>query len=68
MEGTTNESLHSGRDTPNIRYPNEGKDKDHSKQSDINRHQFTTLDGRDQNAEEENNDLGFSLPAAKTFD
>ena len=38
-----NEGLHSGRDpNTNTRYANECKDKVHSKQSDMNRQEFTT--------------------------
>ena len=62
------ESLHRRRDIPNIRYVNEGKDKAPSKQSDINKQEFTTLDGREQNAEEDYDDLGLSLLATETID
>ena len=68
LEVAKNESLHSRTDTPNISYVNEGKDKVHSKQSDMNRQEYQTLDSRGQNAEEDNDYLGLSFPAAKTID
>ena len=49
-----------------MRYANKGKDKVHSKQSDMNRQEFTTLDSRGHDADEDNDNLGSSLPAAKT--
>ena len=61
-------NLHSEGDIPNLRYANEGKDKVHPKQGDKNRQEVTTLDSKGKNVEEDDDDLGLSLPVAKTFD
>ena len=42
-----------------------GKDKVHSKQSDMNRNEFTTEDSRGQNAEEDNDNSGLSYQQLK---
>ena len=68
LEVSKNESLYSGRDIPNIRYANEIKDKGHSKQSDVNRQEYTILDSSGQNAEEDNDNLGLTFLTAKTID
>ena len=47
---------------------NEGKNKAHSKQSDINRQEFSTLESRGQKAEEDYDNLDLSLLRAKTID
>ena len=52
------------RDSPNIKYTNICKDKIQSKQRDMSRQGFTSLARRGQNAEEDNDDLCLSLPAA----
>ena len=62
------ESFHSRRETPNIRYTNDGKDKVHSKQSDTNRQESTTLDSRGKNNEVDNDDFGLYLLAAEIVD
>ena len=46
-------------------YANEGRDRVSSKQSDMNRQELPILDSREQDAEEDNDDLDLSLPAAK---
>ena len=52
-------------ETPNTRYANKGKDKIHSKQSDKNRQEFTTLDSRGQNAEKDNVNLVYPYQQLK---
>ena len=44
LEVFKTESLHSGRDTPNITCANESKGKIHSRQCETNRQEATTLD------------------------
>ena len=61
------ESLNSGINTPHIRSVNEDKDKVHSKQCEKIRQEFTILDRRGWDAEEDNGNLVLSILAAKTF-
>ena len=68
LEVSEHESLHNGRDTPNIRYANESKGKIHSRQCKTNRQEVKASDSKGWKVEEEDDDLGLSLSAAKTFD
>ena len=55
-----------GFNTSNIRFANEGKDRVHSKWSDMIKQEFTIMEIREKRAEEHNDYLGFSLLTSKT--
>ena len=65
VEVFKNESLYSGRETPNIRYANEGEGKSIQDRLKLIDQEVTTLNSRGGNIEEDINDLGLPLPAAK---